>query len=124
MEKHKKKILIIEDNDQNRQLVSKILTYHGYEVAEARNGQEGVRLAKELLPDLLLLDIQMPIMDGFAVIKELRNHEAARYLKIIALTSFAMPSDRERIFKAGFDDYIVKPIDTRQFADLIRRHVG
>ncbi len=124
MEKHKKKILIVEDNDQNRQLVSKILTYHGYEVAEAHNGEEGVRLAKELLPELLLLDIQMPVMDGFAVIKELRNHEAARYLKIIALTSFAMQSDRERIFKAGFDDYIVKPIDTRQFADLIRKHIG
>jgi len=116
-------ILIVEDNAQNRLLLRDILIFHGYQVLEAENGDEGVRLAKTAKPDLMLLDIQMPVMDGITAATLLKNDPATVQVKLIALTSFAMKSDRERIMAAGFDDYITKPIDTRKLPLLIRRHL-
>ncbi len=119
-----KKILVIEDNDKNRRLIRDVLRYHSYEIIEAENGEEGLKMAKELLPDLILLDIQMPVMNGFDAIKALKGSPETKHIKAIALTSFAMVGDRERMLKLGFDDYIQKPIDTRQLLKDIIKYIG
>ncbi len=114
------KILVIEDNEQNRILMRQILTHHGYEVLEAPDGLTGLEMARVHMPALILLDIQMPVMNGYAVIRELRNNPALRKIKTIAVTSFAMKGDREKALQAGFDEYVTKPIDTRKFPALVK----
>lgn len=114
------KILVVEDNEQNRVLMRQILTHHGYEVLEALDGLTGLEMARAHMPDLILLDIQMPVMNGFAVIRELRNNPEFRKIKVIAVTSFAMKGDREKALQAGFDEYVTKPIDTRKFPELVK----
>jgi CheY-like chemotaxis protein len=116
-----KKILIIEDNEQNLILMRDILTFHGYEVIEANNGKEGVKIARELIPDLILMDIQMPVMDGFTAIKILKNDPVTRDVRIIGVTSYAMKGDREKILASGFDSYFSKPINTRQLPELVKK---
>jgi two-component system cell cycle response regulator DivK len=115
-----KKILVIEDNEQNRILMRQILNYQDYVVLEAADGAAGLKMAEEHMPDLILLDLQMPVMGGFAVIAELRKKPELRRLKVIAVTSFAMKGDREKALKAGFDEYVTKPIDTRKFVELVK----
>jgi len=115
-----KKILIIEDNEQNLTLMKDILTYHRYEVIEADNGKEGVKIARELRPDLILMDIQMPVMDGFTAIKILKGDPVTKNIKIIGVTSYAMKGDREKILASGFDAYFSKPINTRQLPELVK----
>jgi len=116
------KILVVEDNEQNRVLMRQILTHHGYEVLEAADGLTGLALARTHLPALILLDIQMPVMNGFDVIRELREQTGElRQCKVIAVTSFAMKGDREKVLQAGFDEYVTKPIDTRKFPELIKQ---
>jgi len=115
------KILVVEDNVQNRILMRQILTPHGYDVLEATDGLMGLEMAREHMPDLILLDIQMPVMSGFMVIRELRNHPELKKIKAIAVTSFAMKGDREKALQAGFDEYVTKPIDTRTFPELVRQ---
>jgi len=117
------KILVIEDNEANRVLMRQILKYHGYEVLEAADGAAGLAMAKEHMPDLILLDLQMPVMGGIAVIGELRKTPELCKLKVIAVTSFAMKGDRERALEAGFDEYVTKPIDTRKFVELVKRNI-
>ena len=114
-----RKILIVEDNANNRSLFRDILTFHGYEVSEAVDGQDGVDQARELMPDLILMDIQMPGMDGLTAGSILKGDPATEHLKIIALTSFAMQGDREKFLEAGFDGYLSKPINTRELPGLI-----
>lgn len=116
-------ILIVEDDDNNRLLMSDILSYHGYTVLKAINGVEGIEMARKHHPDLVLMDIQMPLMDGFTAARRLKDDPLTRALRLIALTSFAMQGDRERILAAGFDDYIAKPIDTREFPLIIQTHL-
>lgn len=115
------KILIVEDNAQNRLLMVDILTVHGYEVIEARDGLEGIQLAHSRKPDLILLDMQMPVMDGLEAARRLKADPETRGIKILAITSFAMKGDRERILAAGCDEYMAKPIDTRELPIVIRR---
>jgi two-component system cell cycle response regulator DivK len=115
------KILIVEDNENNRSLFRDILTFRGYEVAVAADGQEGVALARALMPDLILMDIQMPGMDGMTAGGILKEDPATSGLKIIALTSFAMRGDLEKFLTAGFDGYLSKPINTRELPDLVKR---
>lgn len=115
-----KKILVIEDNEQNRILMRQILKYHGYEVLEAEDGAAGLKMAGEHMPDLVLLDLQMPVMGGFAVIREMRKTPELSDLKVIAVTSFAMKGDREKALEAGFNDYVTKPIDTRKFIEIVK----
>ena len=115
-----RKILIVEDNSNNRSLFQDILIFHGYEVFVAVDGQEGVDLARELMPDLILMDIQMPGMDGMTAGRILKGDPATSSLKIIALTSFAMHGDREKFLEAGFDGYQSKPISTRELPDQIK----
>ncbi len=116
-------ILIVEDNDNNRILLRDILEFHGYKTMEASNGDDGVRMAKEPGLGLVLMDIQMPGKNGFEAIKELRGDPATKGLVIIALTSFAMKGDRERILAAGFDDYLAKPINTRKLPEIIKKYL-
>jgi CheY-like chemotaxis protein len=115
------KILIVEDNENNRSLFRDILTFHGYEVLVAADGQEGVALARGLMPDLILMDIQMPGMDGMTAGGILKGDPATSGLKIIALTSFAMRGDQEKFLAAGFDGFLSKPISTRELPGLVKR---
>lgn len=111
----KEKILLIEDNEHNRYLLTFLLQQHGYEVVVAENGPEGIELAKRDTPLLVLLDIQLPGMDGYDVARELRRNEALREAVIVAVTSYAMPGDREKALEAGCTGYIEKPIDPERF---------
>lgn len=115
------KVLIIDDNDKNRLLMVDVLKYQGYEIIEATNGEEGIRMAKENRPDLILMDIHMPVMDGYKAIKILKDDPATKKIKIIAVTSFAMKGDREKALSSGADDYIPKPIDTRKLPEIVKR---
>ena len=115
------KILIVEDNENNCCLLRDILSFHGYEIAVATDGQEGVDLARELVPDLILMDIQMPGMDGMTAGGILKGDPATSGLKIIALTSFAMRGDQEKFLAAGFNGYLSKPISTRELPGLVKR---
>ncbi len=117
------KVLIVEDNVKNRTLLRDILEYYGFDVRTAEDGESGLAAAKEFLPDVMLLDIQMPVMDGIAVAKQLKSAAETSAIKLIALTSFAMKGDRERFLEAGFDDYIAKPIDTRKLPGIVRKFV-
>ncbi len=119
-----KKILIIDDNENNRMLMADILQYRGYETQEADGGEKGVNMARELKPDLILMDMQMPGIDGFTAIKMLKEDALTKDIKVIAVTSLAMKGDREKIMALGADDYIAKPIDTRQFPVLVEKHIG
>jgi CheY-like chemotaxis protein len=115
------KILIVEDNENNRSLFRDILTFHGYKVVVASDGQEGVDMARELVPDLILMDIQMPGMDGMTAGAILKGDPATSRLKIVALTSFAMRGDQEKILAAGFNGFLSKPINTRELPGLVKR---
>jgi len=117
----KKRILYIEDNEQNLYLVTFILEKHGYEVHAARDGQEGIATAARVLPDLILLDIQLPQMDGYAVARQLRgNHNLAR-IPIVAVTSYAMAGDRDKALAAGCNGYIEKPINPDTFIGQVEQ---
>jgi two-component system cell cycle response regulator DivK len=115
------KILLIEDNEQNRYLATFLLEQHGYTIVAAPDGPSGVALAQSLLPDLILLDIQLPGMDGYAVAKALRAIESMRGTPIIAVTSYAMAGDREKCLAAGCNGYIEKPINPETFVTEIAR---
>jgi CheY-like chemotaxis protein len=114
-------ILIVEDNDNNRNLLKDLLIFHGHDVTVAGDGREGVDLARQLMPDLILMDIQMPGLDGMTAGRILKGDPTTSGLKIIALTSFAMQGDREKFMAAGFDDYLSKPISTRELPGMIKR---
>lgn len=119
-----KAVLLIEDNEQNRYLLTFLLERHGYRVVAAEDGARGIALAEEMKPDLILLDIQLPRMDGYAVADTLRSIEAVRGIPIIAVTSYAMVGDRERALRAGCIGYIEKPIDPAVFVDQIAGFVA
>lgn len=111
----KQKILITEDNDQNLYLLTFILEKNGYEVSAARDGKEGLEMACRIKPDLILLDIHLPVMDGYTVASELRKNQDLANTPIVAVTSFAMIGDREKVIEAGCSGYIEKPIDPATF---------
>jgi len=117
-------ILVAEDNEKNRQLIRDILLYHGFQVFEAENGAVAIEKAIRQRPDLILMDIQMPVMDGMTAARLIRTDPSLQGIPVIALTSFAMTGDRERLLEAGFDDYIAKPIDTRQLPEIVKRNLG
>ena len=109
------KILIIEDNEQNLYLETFILEKRGHEILQARSGEMGIALAGQHTPDLILLDIQLPGMDGYTVARELRKNPGNLAVPIIAVTSYAMAGDRERILESGCTSYIEKPINPDTF---------
>jgi two-component system cell cycle response regulator DivK len=122
------KILVVEDNLMNLELVTDLLEAQGYATRKAPNGEEGVRLARQELPSLILMDLRMPGMDGYAALRELRADPRTARILVVALTAQAMNGDREAVLQAGFDGYISKPIDTavfpRTIAELLSLHKG
>jgi two-component system, cell cycle response regulator DivK len=120
---NKKTVLIIEDNEQNLYLMRFLLEKNGFLVIDAADGLKGIQTAYTLLPDLILLDIQLPGMDGYAVASELRKQEALKATPIIAVTSYAMVGDRERALGSGATGYIEKPINPFTFVEQIRLHL-
>lgn len=117
------KILIVEDNEKNLKLFREVLDFHGHQTLIARDGEEGVRMARENIPGLILMDIQMPVKDGFAALKDLRADDKTKDIRVIALTSYAMKGDRERFLSDGFADYISKPIEVDRFIEVIERNI-
>ncbi len=115
-------ILVAEDDPRNRKLFRAILSKRGYDLIEAENGQEAVNLARKRKPDLILMDIQMPVMDGIEAMKTLKGDDDTAIIPIWALTSLGMPGDEERIRNAGCDEYIMKPIDVPSFTTRIDEH--
>jgi CheY-like chemotaxis protein len=115
------KILIIEDNEQNLYMMRFLLETYGFSVSVARDGLEGLALARRLHPHLILLDIQLPGMDGYAVAEELRQYHDLATTPIIAVTSYAMAGDREKALAAGANGYIEKPINPQTFVAQILR---
>jgi len=113
-------ILIVEDNEKNRKLERDILQFHGYRTSEADNAEDGIRLAQETPPALILMDIQLPRMNGIEALRVLRADDRTRAIPVIAVTASAMTQDRKKIMAAGFDGYQTKPIKVREFMDAVR----
>ncbi len=116
-------ILVIEDNEQNLYLVRFILEKSGYRVHAAMDGQTGIDLADALKPDLILLDIQLPVMDGYDVARNLRSNPQISSIPIVAVTSHAMVGDRDKAMAAGCNGYIEKPINPETFMSEVELHL-
>jgi len=112
-------ILVVEDKETNRKLVRDVLTFKGFEVAEAATAEDGLELARSRLPDLILMDIHLPGMDGITALRTLRADPATSAIPVIALTASAMPSDRDAIFSAGFNGYETKPIGVKRLEEIV-----
>ena len=114
------RILVVEDNPKNLKLVRDVLRFSGYEVIEATSGEDGVRLAASEHPDLILMDLQLPGIDGAEALRRIRAGEQTRAVPVVAVTAFAMDHDRQRAFDAGFDGYVEKPISVRRLPQQVR----
>jgi two-component system cell cycle response regulator/two-component system cell cycle response regulator DivK len=118
------KILIAEDNAVNRELLCELLKLRGYTVSEACDGEEALRMVEQSQPDILLLDIGMPLLDGFAVVRQIRENPRWASLPVVAVTAYAMQGDRERILDSKFDGYLSKPVNARALAEELERLLG
>jgi len=117
----KKKILIIEDNEQNLYLETFLLEKQNFDVVQARDGQKGLELAVSENPDLILLDIQLPVMDGYEVARRLKKDGKTKSIPIVAVTSYAMAGDRGKVLATGCEGYLEKPIDPDNFVEQVRQ---
>ena len=113
-------ILIVEDNEKNRKLERDVLQFHGYRTMEAETGEDGVRLARESPPALILMDIQLPGISGIEALRRLRADAATQGIAVMAVTASAMTQDRQAIMAAGFDGYLSKPISLKEFVAAVR----
>jgi len=118
------KILVAEDNAVNRELFRELLEARGYDVVEACDGEEALRAIEETQPDIVLLDIGMPVLDGFGVVRALRQNPRLAKLPALAVTAYAMQGDREKILSSGFDGYLSKPVNARALGEELDRLVG
>ena len=118
-----KRILVIEDNETNLYLMKFLLEKNGYAVIEAKTGIEGIERAVTEKPDLILMDIQLPDIDGLEATRKIRESEANSTVPILAVTSYAMTGDREKALKAGCSGYIEKPIDPETFTSIIKKYI-
>ena len=116
-------ILVIEDNEKNLKLVRDILQFNGFRTLEAATAERGLALAAAHQPSLILMDIQLPDMDGTTALSRLRSNPRTSAIAVVALTAFAMKEDRERFLSVGFDGYLAKPIDIRAFPEQVRTFV-
>jgi len=116
-----RKILIVEDNDKNMKLARDVLQAKGYTTLEAVTGEEGVSMALAHRPDLVLMDIQLPSIDGFEAFRRIRSHPDTQAIPVVAFTASVMSSDRHRITDAGFDGFIGKPINLKEFLETVRK---
>ena len=120
----KKTVLIVEDNELNMKLFNDLLEAHGYATLQTRNGVEAVELTRKHMPDLILMDIQLPEVSGLQVTQWIKDDEKLRHIPVIAVTAFAMKGDEERIRKGGCEAYISKPISVVKFLETVRNYVG
>jgi two-component system cell cycle response regulator DivK len=118
------RILVVEDNAMNLKLVRDVLQHAGYDVLEASTGEDGLRVAREMAPDLVLMDLQLPGIDGTETLRRLRHDSPDRRVPVVAVTAFAMPEDRERATRAGFDGYVEKPISVRALPGQVAEFLG
>jgi len=118
------KILLVEDNELSADMLTRRLRKRGYEVHLATDGQQAIEMAAALLPDLVLMDINLPLIDGFEAIRQLRANPSTAALPIVALTAHALPSERSRALEAGCDDYDTKPVDLERLLGKITAIVG
>jgi two-component system cell cycle response regulator DivK len=118
-----KRILVVEDQDDNRRILRDLLTASGYELIEAVDGEQGLAAAQKEHPDLILMDIQLPGMDGYEVTRRIRADEALRSVPIIAVTSYALSGDDQKAFAAGCDAYVTKPFSPRNLLAKIREYL-
>jgi CheY-like chemotaxis protein len=118
------RILVVEDNDRNLKLVRDVLQYAGFDVVEAHTGEQGVALATANPPDLVLMDLQLPGIDGTEALRQLREVPATAGVPVVALTAFAMKDDRERTQRAGFDGYVAKPLSVRALPEQVRSYLS
>jgi two-component system cell cycle response regulator DivK len=114
------RILVVEDNPKNLKLVRDVLRFSGYEVIEATSGEDGVRLAASEEPDLILMDLQLPGIDGAEALRRIRAGERSRDVPVVAVTAFAMDHDREDAFASGFTGYVEKPISVRRLPQQVK----
>ena len=114
-------VLIVEDNEDNRIVYSTILRHHGFRVSEALDGEEGIAKARRELPDIILMDISIPLIDGWEVTQTLKREAATSHIPVIALTAHAMPGDRERAMEVGCDGYLAKPCEPRAVLAEVNR---
>ncbi|KQY85437.1 response regulator [Pelomonas sp. Root1444] len=113
------RILVIEDNAANLELARYLLSYGGYTVLEARDGAQGVDVALRERPDLIVCDLQMPLLDGYQALALLREHPECAGMAVVAVTAFSMPNDRQKVMTAGFNGYLSKPIEPENFVAQI-----
>jgi two-component system cell cycle response regulator DivK len=113
------RILVVEDNPKNLKLVRDVLQYSGYEVLEATSGEDGVRMARELSPDLILMDLQLPGISGAEALRQIRDEPVTGSVPVVAVTAFAMAEDRRRAFDSGFNGYVEKPISVRSLPQQV-----
>jgi CheY-like chemotaxis protein len=117
------KILIVEDNEMNRDMLSRRLRRKGFDVSVAIDGQQGVIMAKASMPDLILMDMSLPIKDGWTATRELKENPATKGIRVIALTAHAMDGDKQKALGAGCDDYDTKPIDLKRLLGKIEAQI-
>ena len=119
-----RKILVVEDNLMNKILVKDILSARGYQIIEAITGREALNKAMAEKPDLILMDIQLPEMDGVTVTRLIKEHESLKDVPVVALTASAMKGDEEKILKEGFDGYLPKPIDVKRLVEEVEQKLN
>jgi len=118
------KVLLVEDNEMNRDMLSRRLTRRGFQVVCAMDGQQGVDLTRSEKPDIILMDMSLPVMDGWEATRRVKSDAATRNVPVIGLTSHAMSGDREKAIEAGCDDYDTKPVELDRLIGKIERLVG
>jgi len=119
-----KRILVIEDTEDNRRILRDLLSAAGYDVIEANDGATGVAMASDRIPDLILMDIQIPILDGYEATRRIKAGPSTRHIPIIAVTSYALVGDEAKTREAGCDDYVAKPFSPRQIIAKVREIIG
>lgn len=119
-----KTVLLVEDNDDNRTVFATILRHYGYEVIEAEDGESGVELARTRQPDLVLMDISIPVLDGWEATRVLKRDTATSEIPVVAVTAHALSEDRARARAIGFDGFLAKPVQPRLVVEEVRRFIG
>lgn len=119
----KKRVLVVEDHEDNRQILRDLLGSAGFEIIEAENGEEAVALAETSRPDVILMDIQLPVLDGYEATRRIKANPSLRSIPVVVVTSYALSGDEEKARLAGCDDYVSKPFSPRDLLAKIRRYV-
>jgi two-component system cell cycle response regulator DivK len=119
-----KRILVVEDVEDNRQIMRDLLTSAGFELLEARDGRAAIAAAIEFKPDLIMMDIQLPVLDGYEATRLIKSHSGLCHIPVIAVTSYALAGDEEKARAAGCDGYVTKPFSPRQLLATIRDFIG